>query len=519
MKAVMTFDAVATKFQLEARQRAAYESFECPACFKPMHLSNWQEHCQLEHAGQTLALPPEVVIVDEEFKSLIPPLAAEEYEQLEANILAEGCRDALVIWKGRNILVDGHNRYAICARHDLPYKTVMREFESREDVVVWMIRNQLARRNITPYARGELALRLKDAIAAKAKENMAAGGKGDKILSPLERTNKELAKTAEVSHETIRKVEKVTRDAPETVKAAARAGEISTHRAYELTRALEKLPGDDRDAAAELCGDSLDRVNILVRLFQSPDDLTIYEDILSTGGFHSGDTWCNFKQDSVEAIAQALRNIEPQDTPQAVENETEASPEYTSKSKPQRTYAADEYTPHGYDACQTPAYAIDPLLPYLQEQWIIWESAAGEGRLVEALYNSISSEVIVSDILTGQNFFDYTPEQHFDCIVTNPPYSLKYRWLERCYALGKPFALLVPVETLGAKTAQEMFREHGVEIMLLDQRVNFQMPYKGFEGTAQFPVMWLCWKLLPEQIMFGSIEAGKKAFKKEGGHE
>jgi hypothetical protein len=165
----------------------------------------------------------------------------------------------------------------------------------------------------------------------------------------------------------------------------------------------------------------------------------------------------------------------------------------------------DIYEPQGYDACQTPAYAIDPLLPYLPDR-IIWEPAAGEHYLVEALYDSgfKSEQVITSDILTGQNFFEYTPDE-WDCLITNPPYSIKYQWLERCYQLGKPFALLLPVETLGAKTAQEFLKEYGFEMMLLNKRVDFKMPNKGWDSSAQFPVFWLCWQLLPQQVMFGEL--------------
>jgi hypothetical protein len=164
------------------------------------------------------------------------------------------------------------------------------------------------------------------------------------------------------------------------------------------------------------------------------------------------------------------------------------------------------YEPKGYDACQTPAYAIDPLLPYLAKDFTIWEPAAGENNLVEALYDSgfKTDQVLVSDILTDQNFFEYVPN-NWDCLVTNPPYSIKYKWLERCYDLGKPFALLVPVETLGAKTAQYLLRKFGFEMMLLDKRVDFKMPNKGWNSSAQFPVFWLCWQLLPQQIMFGEL--------------
>lgn len=165
------------------------------------------------------------------------------------------------------------------------------------------------------------------------------------------------------------------------------------------------------------------------------------------------------------------------------------------------------YAPQGMDACQTPAYAIDPLLPYLSRFSTIWEPAAGEGLMVDALLDS-GFHVLASDLIRDQNFFFYEPDEEWDCLVTNPPYSIKFKWLERCYQLGKPFALLMPLEALGTRTAQEMFDACGIEIILLNRRVNFKMPEKGWEaGGATFPTVWYTWQLnLGSQLVFGKIE-------------
>ena len=107
--------------------------------------------------------------IDNEFKSLIPALTADEHGELETSILREGCRDALVTWNGT--LIDGHNRYEICTRHGLPFATVERVFSCRDDVIEWIIRNQFGRRNLPAYERARLALRLKPVIAERAKES------------------------------------------------------------------------------------------------------------------------------------------------------------------------------------------------------------------------------------------------------------------------------------------------------------------------------------------------------------
>ena len=86
--------------------------------------------------------------IDPEFAALIPPLSAEELAGLEASIVADGCRDALVVWG--DILVDGHNRYRICTKHDIPFEVVRREFADRDAAMDWMDANQLGRRNLPP---------------------------------------------------------------------------------------------------------------------------------------------------------------------------------------------------------------------------------------------------------------------------------------------------------------------------------------------------------------------------------
>ena len=90
----------------------------------------------------------DIIVVDEEFKGLLPPLDATTYARLEDNLIRNGCRDSLVLWG--DTLVDGHNRYEICTRHGIPFNTVQKEFGSREEAMIWIISTQISRRNMTP---------------------------------------------------------------------------------------------------------------------------------------------------------------------------------------------------------------------------------------------------------------------------------------------------------------------------------------------------------------------------------
>lgn len=172
--------------------------------------------------------------------------------------------------------------------------------------------------------------------------------------------------------------------------------------------------------------------------------------------------------------------------------------------KPKVSRAGDKTKSNNYDRCQTPHYALDPILPYLPKSWIIWEPAAGDGQIVTKL-ELAGFDVVHSDLLTGHNFFDYSPPV-WDCQVTNPPFSLKYKWLERCYQLGRPFALILPVETLGAATAQRLFSRYGIEVVLLDKRINFKMPFKGYNCSAQFPTAWFtCGLNIGQPLTFAQV--------------
>lgn len=141
---------------------------------------------------------------------------------------------------------------------------------------------------------------------------------------------------------------------------------------------------------------------------------------------------------------------------------------------------------------QTPTQALRPLLPFLNKDWLIWESACGKGNLVNGL-NSEGFLTIGTDILTGHDFLNWKPEK-FDCVMTNPPFSLKDKFIERAYDLGKPFALLMPLTTFEGKKRQALFQIYGIEVIFFDKRINFETP-DGKGGGSFFMTAWFTWGL------------------------
>ena len=140
--------------------------------------------------------------IDTEFANLIPPLTDEEYSGLEASIISEGCRDALVCWN--DILVDGHNRYKICAEHNISFNVIQRDFANRNEVLLWIMQNQLSRRNLTDFQRIEIVRKCEGAIKAQARERQKATqfGGGGKISTAIGKSRDELGNMAGVSGRT-----------------------------------------------------------------------------------------------------------------------------------------------------------------------------------------------------------------------------------------------------------------------------------------------------------------------------
>lgn len=175
------------------------------------------------------------IIIDKEFESLIPPLTAEEFAQLEENCVKEGIRDALITWNG--ILIDGHNRFKIAAKHGLQWNEKRMEFADRNEVIRWIILNQFGRRNLSAYDRSVLALKLKPVIAEKAKakeqERKTTYQKSEKSNMPTTNTTKELAKVAGVSHDTIHKVEAIQNSGNQQLIDDVREGRESINSGYQ----------------------------------------------------------------------------------------------------------------------------------------------------------------------------------------------------------------------------------------------------------------------------------------------
>lgn len=198
-----------------------------------------------ENIEKRLSREPEI---DKELAALIPPLTPEEYSGLEQSILAEGCRDAIILWN--NIIVDGHNRYRICKAHNIPYRTETKEFANREEVMLWMFQNQLSRRNLNDFQRIEIVRKWENAVKAEAKKRQEATrfGGGGKITTTVEEKSRDtLGAMAGVSGKTYEHAVEVLDKAPEAVTQAVRKNELSINAAYGVIQ----MPPDKQREVSE----------------------------------------------------------------------------------------------------------------------------------------------------------------------------------------------------------------------------------------------------------------------------
>ncbi len=201
------------------------------------------------------------IVIDPSLQAYIDPLTQDEHDALERSLLAEGCRDALVLWG--EVLVDGHNRYGICQKHQLPFQTVQNtRFQSIEDVHLWMIDQHLGRRSVSDFQRGVLALRKNRIVGEQQARTHAATQAAAQDAAPtpddpatstalrpalVARNSREaIAKEARLSSNQVVMIEKIEQQAAPELVAALKSGVISLNAAA----AVASLPlGEQVEAA------------------------------------------------------------------------------------------------------------------------------------------------------------------------------------------------------------------------------------------------------------------------------
>ena len=157
------------------------------------------------------------------------------------------------------------------------------------------------------------------------------------------------------------------------------------------------------------------------------------------------------------------------------------------------------------DEVYTPAYAIKPLLKYINNKnYTIWCPFDTEESEYVHVFRAAGHKVIASHIDDGKNFFDYEPK-NYDCIISNPPFSIKDDILKRLFELDKPYAILLPLPSLqGIKRFPYLKNS---EALIFDRRINFykDIKTKEIQKGVSFASIYICKNFLPEKLIFEEL--------------
>lgn len=230
--------------------------------------------------------------IDPDLQAVMPVLSDDEKDELEKSLLMDGYKGApIFIWK--DIIIDGHNRYQICKKHGIPFEVMNLEFENREEVIQWMIRAQLGRRNLNTAQRIALVRKFRPSLEAQAKKNQREAG-GDKkseeykksVTENLPQANtgkrnptvdKRLADMINTSEKTFHMGDIVLNSENNELKKAMLSGEKAVSAAYKELRRLERdgrtisipeqmLDGDATKAEENVTNNEEDIVDMIIRL-------------------------------------------------------------------------------------------------------------------------------------------------------------------------------------------------------------------------------------------------------------
>ena len=158
------------------------------------------------------------------------------------------------------------------------------------------------------------------------------------------------------------------------------------------------------------------------------------------------------------------------------------------------------------DEVYTPIYAVMPLLEFLDKEKIIWCPFDEEDSNYVIGLRNAGFKVIATHIKNDQNFFDYEPDEEYDFIVSNPPFSIKDDILKRLSELNKPFAMLLPLPTLQGQKRFEYLQD--CQAIIFDKRINYykNKETKEIQKGVAFASIYICKDILPKGILFELLE-------------
>lgn len=159
------------------------------------------------------------------------------------------------------------------------------------------------------------------------------------------------------------------------------------------------------------------------------------------------------------------------------------------------------------DEVFTPFYAVEPLLKYIPKNKTIWMPFDEEWSAFYQLFTENGYKVIRSSLEEGQDFFEHQPEEDYDIIISNPPFSKKDKVLKRLDEIGKPFAVLLPIATLQGQSRYKVFK-NGIQLLAFDKRVDYHtnFNFQAYKRGNHFASGYFCRNILPKDLIIEELE-------------
>ena len=163
------------------------------------------------------------------------------------------------------------------------------------------------------------------------------------------------------------------------------------------------------------------------------------------------------------------------------------------------------YSNGGNDECYTPEYGVEPIVQYIPAGAVVWCPFDTEQSAFVRLIRSAGHRVIFSHVSQGKNFLTWQPEEHWDCIVSNPPFSKKRETFERALSFNKPFALIMSNTWLNDAAPKQVFKDKDLQLLMFDKRMEFQQKDGCVKNKITFSSSYFCYNMLPKQIIMSSL--------------
>jgi hypothetical protein len=163
------------------------------------------------------------------------------------------------------------------------------------------------------------------------------------------------------------------------------------------------------------------------------------------------------------------------------------------------------YSGGNNDECYTPNYGVIPILKYIPKDAVVWCPFDKENSEFVRLISK-QNKVIHSHLDSGQDFLQYSPDEDWDVIVSNPPFTNKRKFFERALSFNKPFALIMTNTWLNDSAPKQLFKDKDLQLLMFDKRMKFHSPDGRPNDKITFSSSYYCWNFLPKQIIMEQLD-------------